>query len=440
MSKKWYDKAVIYHIYPLGLCSAPERNSFRGRVNSRINELESWIYHLKYLGIDTLYLGPLFESETHGYDTVDYFQLDRRLGTNEDLKVLIEKFHKSGIRVILDGVFNHVSRDFFAFRDVVEKREESKYCNWFKSLRFTNNVHCECWRGCNNLPNLNMDNIEVRNYLLEAVKFWVEEFHIDGLRLDVADVLDKGFMKELSTLTREIREDFWLMGEVIHGDYNNWVNSEMLHSTTNYEVYKGIYSSFNDVNFFEIAYSLNRQFNSDDGIYREMNLYNFVDNHDVDRIKSKVDREEFLFNIYTLLFTIPGVPSIYYGSEWMIEGEKGADSDRELRPFINLDYCNHHFRGDLIEHIHNLSALYSSREELQYGEYREIAVNHDLFIFERTYHNQRILVIINSRDESVEYQLEGYSVNGVDLLNNSEDVDLKQPIKLYPFWGRVIAI
>lgn len=153
---------------------------------------------------------------------------------------------------------------------------------------------------------------------------WIEEFQIDGLRLDAANCIAFSFFEQLRTFVKAKRADFFLLGEVIHGDYNRWANAQMLDSTTNYEVYKGLYSSFNSRNFFEIAYSLNRQF-GDRGIYRGLPLYQFVDNHDVTRICDQLQDPFDLQALYALLFTIPGIPSIYYGSEWGIHGKKNME-------------------------------------------------------------------------------------------------------------------
>ena len=322
---KWYDEAVFYHIYPLGLTGAPRVNDQEETIH-RMRDLFSWIDHLKKLGVTAIYIGPLFESTTHGYDTRDYKKVDRRLGDNEDFKEFVKRSHEAGIRVVVDGVFNHTGREFFAFKDIQQNRERSLYCSWYKGVNFgwnspyNDGFGYEAWRNCFELVNLNLWEPAVKNYLYDVIRFWIHEFDIDGIRLDCADCLDFEFMKEMRRITAAEKEDFWLMGEVIHGDYARWANDDVLHSVTNYELHKGLYSGHNDHNYFEIAHTIRREFDENSGIYKGRKLYSFVDNHDVDRIASKLNDKRNLIPVYTLLYTLPGIPSIYYGSEWGIEG------------------------------------------------------------------------------------------------------------------------
>ena len=335
----WFDTAIFYHIYPLGMAGCPRENKYEEPVE-RLNKLIPWIKHIKNIGCNSIYIGPLFESVAHGYETTDYKKLDSRLGTNETFKIFVNKCHEENIKVIVDGVFNHTGRDFFAFKDLKENRENSKYKDWYLNVDFNGNneyndgFSYENWGGYNLLIKLNQKNPEVKNYIKDVISFWVNEFDIDGIRLDAADVLDFDFMKELRSLANTVKEDFWLMGEVIHGDYIRWANENTLHSVTNYQLHKALYSGHNDKNYFEIAHTVKRLY--------EMNpnfkLYNFVDNHDVDRIYSKLDDKNNFVPVHILLYTLPGIPSIYYGSEFGIQGKKeiGKDKDYEVRP--ELDY------------------------------------------------------------------------------------------------------
>ena len=258
----WIDKTVFYHIYPLGLCGAPETNDYQLPPVPRLEGVFPWLDHMAGLGCNGLYLGPLFESHSHGYDTTDYYHVDRRLGESQTLTGLVNRAHELGIMVILDGVFNHVGRDFWAFRDVLINRQDSAFHSWFSGLKFEgdNAYHdgliYDCWDGHQNLVKLNLNDEGVRGHLFGAVKRWMEDFHIDGLRLDAADVIDKRFLSDLAGLTKSIKSDFWLMGEVVHGDYRQWASPERLDSVTNYECFKGLYSSFNDHNMFEMSWSL----------------------------------------------------------------------------------------------------------------------------------------------------------------------------------------
>ena len=420
--------AIFYHIYPLGFCGVIN-NKEKSTKNLGLNKIDkNWINHFNDLGINSIYFGPLFQSTYHGYDTIDYLKIDNRLGTNDDFKKLVFKLHENNISVILDGVFNHVGRDFWAFKDVRNKKSNSIYSSWF-NINFNGNSHYndgfyyEGWEGHYDLVKLNLYNPEVKNYLFTVVKTWIDEFDIDGIRLDVAYLLEKNFIRELRKKTDSFKKNFWLMGEMIHGDYNTIVSPEMLHSATNYELYKGLYSGHNDKNYFEIAYSLNREF-GDYGIYKNINLYNFVDNHDVNRIATMVANKKYLNNIYTILFTIPGVPSIYYGSEWGIEGDRKI-TDLNLRPEIFLEkYEKNEFAKKIEKEISQLISIRKSNIELTHGNYKEILVKNKQFIFGRCYNDKWILVVLNldDKDEILEFNVPFSNKSLINLKNTNEHI------------------
>ncbi|MEK6481365.1 alpha-amylase family glycosyl hydrolase [Catalinimonas sp. 4WD22] len=452
MNKHWAHEAVFYHIYPLGFCGAPEKNDFTSLAVNRLDKIYDWISHLKNLGINALYLGPLFESGEHGYDTADYYKVDRRLGTNESLAQIVKALHENGIRVILDGVFHHVGRDFWAFRDVLEHGENSRYRDWFTGLSFEGEspygdpFQYEAWNGHYSLVKLNLHHSEVRDHIFHAIKFWVEQYDIDGLRLDVAEDIDIDFLKALSSFRDQMNPDFWLMGEVIHGDYNQWANVKTLDATTNYEVYKGLYSSHVDANYFEIAHSLKRQFD-DPGMYKGLPLYNFADNHDVDRIASTLTNQQHLYPLYTLLFSIPGVPSIYYGSEWGWEGKKVNGNDAPLRPDIELTMVKQESpHPDLAQTISELAHIRKTSSALKYGNYKQIHVDHEQLAFVRKSDDETILVMVNAADEKVSVDLKLPELKGrtlVDLLNPEEKFTVQPKttsLPIYPHWGRIMKV
>jgi glycosidase len=402
----WIDQTVFYHIYPLGLSGAPSHNDFSQPPVDRLDELYPWLDHLASMGINGLYIGPLFESEWHGYDTVDYYNIDRRLGTNQTFARFSARAHELGIKVILDAVFNHVGRGFWAFRDVLEKRQASQFCGWFSGLNFDkdNAYHdgltYEGWAGHESLVKLKLSNEEVRSHLFGAVKQWIDEYHIDGLRLDAADVMDKEFLSTLTGFSKNLKEDFWLMGEVVHGDYTQWVQPGRLDSVTNYIAYKGLYSSFNDRNMFEIAYTLQQQFGAD-GKLRGLGLYSFADNHDVSRVASMLTNPAALVPLYTLMFSMPGVPSIYYGSEFGIRGRK-EDQDAALRPSLNLqDLLTHAERLDLFEAIKKLINIRKEHPSLINGAYRQLLLTNEQFAFARDLENGTAITAVNAADHAV---------------------------------------
>lgn len=398
----WATDAVFYHIYPLGMCGAPPHNDRRSPPEPRLAQLHAWVDHLRNLGVNALYLGPVFEASTHGYDTADYLTVDRRLGVNDTLIALVNHLHAEGIRVILDGVFHHVGRDFPAFRDLQAHGEHSRYRDWFAGVNFGRRspygdaFAYDGWNGHSSLVKLNLQHADVRAYLFGVVQHWVATFGIDGLRLDAADVMELGFLRDLAGVCRRLRPDFWLLGEVIHGDYRRWANPETLDATTNYEVYKGLYSSHNDRNYFEIAYSLNRQFGPE-GIYRGLPLYAFADNHDVNRVASMLRNPAHLYPLYALLLTMPGVPAIYYGSEWGVGGVKRHGDDSPLRPAlgapVNPEVMPH---PHLATAIRRFAQLRHTRRALHAGDYRQLAVDHERLAFVRQAGEDMVIVAVSA--------------------------------------------
>ena len=400
----WYDEAIFYHIYPLGLTGAPKENSY-GEPVHRLNTLIPWIAHIKEIGCNAIYIGPLFESVGHGYETTDYKKLDSRLGTNEDLTNYVAECHRQGIRVILDGVFNHTGRDFFAFRDIREKRENSPYKDWYRNVNFWGNnqyndgFSYENWGGYDLLAKLNQQNPAVRDYICDVVRFWVKEFDIDGIRLDAADVLDFDYMRALRRVADEVKPEFWLMGEVIHGDYTRWVNEGTLHSVTNYHLHKALYSGHNDHNYFEIAHTVKRLYGMGGNRPDGLKLYNFVDNHDVERIYTKLNNKAHFAPVHVLLYTLPGIPSIYYGSEFGIEGKKERYSDAPLRPALSLaDYSDAVERNACTRLIAALGRVRQKVKALSYGDYQELMLTNRQYAFARNYNGESVLVTVNNDD------------------------------------------
>lgn len=411
----WFENACIYQIYPLGLCGAPEYNN-EGQQAHRLNCLEKWIPHIQALNMDTVLFNPLFESDKHGYDTRDYNQVDRRLGTNEEFAELCKKLHEAGLRVMLDGVFNHVGRGFWAFRDVQEKKWDSPYKDWFH-LSFDGNTEYndgfwyEGWEGHNELVKLNLQNPQVVEHLFNAIQSWVEQYDIDGLRLDVAYCLPADFLEKLRRFTESLKPDFVLMGETLHGDYNRWMNQNACHSVTNYECYKGLYSSFNSMNMFEIGHSLARQFGPEPWtLYKGAHLLAFLDNHDVERIASILSNKQQLYPAWGLLFGMPGTPAVYYGSEWGMEGRK-QDGDAALRPAVEQPEDN-----ELTEWIRKLAAAHKKSRALCYGNYRNVVLTNQQIIFERAVEGERVLVAVNACGDAYTAHFDAGCGRATDLI------------------------
>jgi glycosidase len=404
----WTSTAVVYHIYPLGLLDAPRQLDPTAAPVSRLKGLTAWTDHIRAIGCNTVYLGPVFTSASHGYDTIDYRQVDPRLGTNDDLRDLVRHWHESCIRVVLDGVFNHVGRDHAHFRNLLEHGETSAYRDWFADVDFsTPNARGDAfsytgWDGHLDLVKLNLSNPAVREELFAIVRGWFHNFDIDGLRLDAADVIDKGFLRDLAGVCRSVRPDCWLFGEVVHGNYAEWIGPDMLDGVTNYEAFKGLYSSLNDHNLFEIAHSLNREFGPG-GVYAGLQLYSFADNHDVNRVASLLKDIANLPLLYTMLFTMPGVPSIYYGSEWGIGGRKRGGDDGPLRPGIAWPLAESDMSmPELQGHITRLAGLRQQVPALQGTDYLQLHVANEQFAYLRGTVDAPAVVVINVADTSAD--------------------------------------
>ncbi len=412
----WFDEAVIYQIYPLGLCDAlGQRDS-----GHRFLRILDWVEHIKKTGATCVLFNPLMESDYHGYDTRDYFLPDHRLGTKDDVKTVCKAIHEAGLNIMFDGVFNHVGRGFWAFKDVQEKKWDSPYCDWFHlsfdgDTDYHDGFWYEGWEGHHELVKLNLDNPAVREHQFAAIKDWVNQYDIDGLRLDVAYCLSDFYLRELRSFTNQLKPDFVLVGETLHSDYNLWMNGEKCHSVTNYECYKGLYSSFNSANMHEISFSLNRQFGYENWcIYRNKHLLSFIDNHDVERIASLLEEKDNLPVIYGLLFGMPGVPSLYYGSEWGMEGRK-KDGDEVLRPALPLPKWN-----ALTDTIASYARAHTSHPALCYGGYRNLHVWNKQLVFERASEEERIIVALNADNQPYFAPFDPQASTGTDVLTGDE--------------------
>lgn len=328
--------------------------------------------------------------------------------------------HRAGIRVVLDGVFNHAGRGFWAFQDVLRNREHSRYLSWFHidlggNSNYNDGLWYEGWEGNYDLVKLNLQNEEVVNYLLESVKYWIDEFDIDGLRLDVAYCLNENFVRRLRSFCDSRKADFFLVGEMLHGDYNRLMNDSMLHSATNYECYKGLFSSFNSMNMFEIVHSLMRQFGPENWtLYKGKHLLSFVDNHDVTRIASNLANERHLPLIYALMFGMPGIPCVYYGSEWGAKAHK-HEGDPALRACFDAPQEN-----ELTAWIAKLAGAKKASDGLNYGAFRSVVLTNRQCIFERKSDTERVLVAVNADAAPYTAHFDAGCGQAVDLITGAK--------------------
>ena len=395
----WAHNARFYHIYPLGCCDAPP-TLFNSLPESRLDRLHGWIDHLVHLGINALYIGPLFVSSSHGYDTIDYYHVDPRLGDTQTLQRLVQALHAQQIRVVLDGVFNHVGREFWAFRDLCRHGQYSGYTQWFQRLSFKTRGRSgdpfsyQGWRrGHHEMVKLKLSHPAVKEHLFGALAYWIQTFDIDGLRLDAAHCMNLRFLSQLANRGRALKSDFWMMGEITHGEYGRWIHKGKLDSVTNYDLCHTLRSAHNDGNYYHLAHLLNYQFGPD-GVYRDLHLYNFIDNHDMTRIATYLKNTAHLYPLHILLYTLPGIPTLYYGSEWGQEGRKGRWSDAALRPSIPHPFHWPKKHPGLIPVINKLSALHRNSLALQYGDWHLLHVSEKIMVYLRECHGEKLVVVV----------------------------------------------
>jgi glycosidase len=323
---RWSDHAMWWHAHPLGLLGA-EPAALPGDAEAvpRLRRLEPWLDHLVALGLNGLLLGPVFASETHGYDTVDHFRVDPRLGTEDDLVALIEAARSRGVHVLLDGVFNHVGRGFAPFADVAARGAASPYARWFKRA----DGDFAVFEGHGRLVELDHSEPAVGGYVAGVMEHWLER-GIAGWRLDAAYAVGPRAWAPVVERVRARFPEAWLVGEVIHGDYAAYVAEGGLDSVTQYELWKAIWSALNDANLFELAWALDRH----DALLERFAPLTFVGNHDVTRIASRLRDERHLAHALVILFTVGGVPAVYAGDEHALRGvkEEREGGDDAIRP------------------------------------------------------------------------------------------------------------
>lgn len=325
----WVRHAIWWHVYPLGAVGADTTGADRGRGDG-LARLVGYLDHLVALGCSGLALGPVFASETHGYDTVDHLRVDERLGDEHDLTALIDAAHERGVRVMLDGVFDHVGRSFGPFRAAVEDPSAAS-AGMFRRDGAGEPIGFE---GHDALVMLDPDSDDVADLVVDVMSYWCDR-GVDAWRLDAAYAVPEAFWARVLPRVRERHPDVYVMGEVLHGDYARIVADSGMDAVTQYELWKAIRSSLDERNLFELAWSLDRH----DGMLDEFVPYTFVGNHDVTRLASAVDDGRHRAHAVVVLLTVGGTPSVYYGDELGMTGvkEERIGGDDAVRPELPAD-------------------------------------------------------------------------------------------------------
>ncbi len=450
----WAQQALFYHIYPLGFLDAPGKNDLQSEPEPRLGELRRWYDHLMQLGITAIYFGPVFESLSHGYDTVDYFRIDRRLGDNTLFNEIVDELHRRGIRVILDGVFHHTSREFFAFRDILKKKRDSQFADWYHinwggTGRLDDGFAYEGWEGHYQLPKLNLQNPKVRNYIFEVVRMWLGDMGIDGWRLDVAYEIGPEFWWEFRRECKQANPDCFLLGEVVHGDYRKWVAPDLLDAGTNYQLHKAIWSSLNEANLWELKALVERASHTEWGLYKDIGLVNFLSNHDVTRILSQLDDPRLLYPALIFLLTAPGIPCLYYGDEVGMKGSK-EDGDAALRkPMPAPGDTWPDEERNIFKVISDLAAIRKEHPALTLGRYATLEVGDTVFSYMRQQSREIAVVAINAADKKTKLTMPVGREGIPDGMTFADLLDPQRPEytvhngkltvdSIWPTWGRVM--
>ncbi|WP_213814208.1 alpha-amylase family protein [Glaciihabitans sp. dw_435] len=392
---EWTEHVMWWHVYPLGFVGADTTGQDRTPTH-RLAGLEGWLDYLLRLGVNGLALGPIFESGTHGYDTTDYFRIDARLGDTTDFEHLIAEAHARGIRVLLDGVFNHVGRDFAPLRAALADADAPDNALFVRdaSGRLAN------FEGHDALVALNHDNPAVVDYVVSVMNHWLER-GADGWRLDAAYSVPVGFWARVLPRVRESHPDVYIVGEVLHGDYPGIVASSTMDSATQYELWQAIWHGIAEANFFEIDWALQRHTE----FLETFVPYTFVGNHDVTRIASQIADERHRAHALVLLFTLGGTPSVYYGDELGMTGikEQRAGGDDAVRPAFPSDPAEVSPDDNPVFRLHQeLIGLRRRHAWLHAATSRQLALTNETYVYEMTApggpETRRLVVALNLGD------------------------------------------
>ncbi|MFX1456162.1 MAG: alpha-amylase family glycosyl hydrolase [Promethearchaeota archaeon] len=454
---EWAKTAVVYHIYPLGFFGAPKYSRDENDSSDRLAKIRNFYDHFKNLGVNVIQFGPLFESVSHGYDTTDYMKIDHRLGNNELFKQIITELHSMNIRVIVDGVFNHVGREFESFKDIQLYRETSWRKHWHfvdfsKDSPYNDGFDYKNWEGHYGLVKLNLSEKDVREYIYSVCRYWLGEIGIDGWRLDVAYLIDSDFWREFRLICKEAKPDCLLVGELIHGPYDKWVGPESLDVGTGYQVYKSIWSSINSDNMYELKAVLERSFHQKWGLFRNTTLLNFLGNHDCTRIRSILKDDRYLFPAFLFLLTANGIPKIYYGDEIGLKGIKTKHSDDDVRQPMPRSYEEWpSLSDDLFTNIQKFIEIRKNNHALTHGDLTTLFADKNTIAYIRRSSIQTLLIVISTNFKKTEklIPLRNQNLDGLQFVEILEQGGEKLYTvrnnqlyisELYPCWGRILEL
>jgi cyclomaltodextrinase / maltogenic alpha-amylase / neopullulanase len=397
----WTAHNVFWHVYPLGFTGAEKMARADGAVVHRLPQLIMWLDYAVDLGTSGLLLGPIFQSSSHGYDTTDYYVIDPRLGDGADFDALIAAAHRRGLHVVLDGVFNHVGRDFPAFQRAIAQGPTSPDAGLFRiafdKRSADGTPSYRNFEGHEQLPALNHDNPAVADLVVEVMKHWLTR-GADGWRLDAAYAVPRPFWASVLPRVRADFPDAYIFGEVIHGDYAGFVRESTVDSVTEYELWKAIWSGINERNFFELSWTLARH----NTLLDSFVPLTFIGNHDVTRIASRIADERHLPHALVVLLTTGGMPCIYYGDEQAFRGikEDRAGGDDAIRPAFPASPDDLAPYGWPIYRLHQtLIGMRRRHPWLHRARTHALSLSNTQFVYEAFGSDQRITVALNLGDD-----------------------------------------
>jgi cyclomaltodextrinase / maltogenic alpha-amylase / neopullulanase len=397
------EHAVWWHIYPLGFVGAEREASACPKVQHRLGRIGDWLDYAVNLGVSGLLLAPIFASSTHGYDTIDHFEIDRRLGDQADFDALVKAMRSRGLRLILDGVFNHVGREFPLFQRAIASGPQAKEGTWFRLTWPAPGKGGEpdyaTFEGHRQLVALNHAEPAVVDYVTEVMNHWLDR-GADGWRLDAAYAVPREFWRKVLPQVRAKHPDAYVVGEVIHGDYTAFVHETGVDAVTQYELWKAVWSSLNAGNFFELAWALKRH----NTFLEAFVPQTFIGNHDVTRIASQLADERHLAHALVMLMTCGGTPSIYYGDEQAFRGlkENRAGGDDAIRPAFPATPADLAPFGWGVYRLHQeLIGVRRRHPWLYRAQSRAIEVRKTDLLFEAFDQDNRLWVALNIADSDV---------------------------------------
>jgi cyclomaltodextrinase / maltogenic alpha-amylase / neopullulanase len=413
MVASWVSHAIWWQVYPLGFVGAhpvPSGTEPPGPGEHRLRRLADWLDHAIELGASGVALGPIFASRTHGYDTTDHYRIDPRLGDDADFDHFVAEAHRRGLRILLDGVFNHVGTDFPRY---AQASQDDASARWFRGRpgRF------HTFEGHSGLVTLNHDNPEVVDYVVDVMDHWLGR-GADGWRLDAAYAVPERFWATTLPRVRERHPEAWFVGELIHGDYAAAVSAASFDSATQYELWKAIWSSLNDGNFFELDWALQRH----SEFLASFAPLTFIGNHDVTRIASRLERPEHVAHALVLLLTVGGVPSVYAGDEFGFRGvkEERFGGDDAVRPEFGTPPLQLDAAGGEAWALHQyLIGLRRRHPWLHAATTKAVHLENRHYVYETRSGQDALLVALNIDDKPLRLAASKLGVQRAEVLAGS---------------------